>query len=505
MARSPDYLRLATNATRTLAESAFDGLREAVLVVDARAKHLPVVLANQAARDCLTPPDSAGLTESSLYGFLGAASASVIEATMASLSESDPAVTRSLTWRPTRGEVAFSTELKLLDSPQNQRLVMLTFNPTGPGFDIGPAVDQLPVGLLILDRNLHVIYANAAAVRSSGVSGSIVGRSALTLMPTSALRREAYQRALEGHSHSQGMRVPPVAGAAERPLLIDVQPLQGAAGVDGLIVISSDLNEGVLKTAHGEGERYLQSLIEDSMDIVAVAASDGKLRVREPRGACGTRLSGESAKSANHIRFSAPGRCGRPAGQIRRTHDGRHPRLFATAAGAAAERHLLLARVALRRRVQQPADQWRHHLLAQHRRTQARREPARAARGGLQARRGSGRRHHFRMGSGAGRRAPLAGRARDPRYRARGPGAGGRCLARADSSARSRCGDETDRSRAHPGTRLDHQLSHPRCPRALSLDDRARSHPAQCPGRSRARHRVLRRRLRDQAAHGPSG
>src|ERR1700735_2896476 len=130
MARSPAYLRLATNATRTLAEAAFDGLREAVLVVDARAKHLPVVLANQAARDCLTPPDSAGLTESSLYGFLVAVSASVIEATMASLSETDTAVTRSLTWRPTRGEVAFSTELKLLDSPQNQRLVMLTFNPT---------------------------------------------------------------------------------------------------------------------------------------------------------------------------------------------------------------------------------------------------------------------------------------------------------------------------------------------------------------------------------------
>ena len=109
MARSPDYLRLATNATRTLAEAAFDRLREAVLVVDARPKHLPVVLANQAARDCLTPPDSASVAESSLYGFLGAATASVIELTMASLSETDPAVTQPLTWRPTRGEVAFST------------------------------------------------------------------------------------------------------------------------------------------------------------------------------------------------------------------------------------------------------------------------------------------------------------------------------------------------------------------------------------------------------------
>ena len=79
MARSPDYLRLATSATRTLAEAAFDAIRNAVLVVDTRVKYLPVVLANQAATDCLTSPDSERLEESSLYGLLGAVSASLIE------------------------------------------------------------------------------------------------------------------------------------------------------------------------------------------------------------------------------------------------------------------------------------------------------------------------------------------------------------------------------------------------------------------------------------------
>ena len=112
MARSPDYLRLATNATRTLAETAFDGLREAVLVVDVRAKHLPVVLANQAARECLTPADAAGLADSSLYGFLGAASASVIESATASLSDTKPAVTQPLTWRP------HGRRVRLLDRAQ---------------------------------------------------------------------------------------------------------------------------------------------------------------------------------------------------------------------------------------------------------------------------------------------------------------------------------------------------------------------------------------------------
>ena len=276
MARSPDYLRLATSATRTLAEAAFDGIREAVLVVDVRVKHLPVVLANKAARECLTPADPAGLTDSSLYGFLGAASASVIESVMAQLSDAKPAVTQPLSWRPTGGEIAYPTELKLLDSMQNQRLVMLTFDPTVSNFDLGPAVEQLPVDLLILDRNLNVIYANGAAVRASGEGGSILGRSALTLNPTSSLRPEIYQRALGGHSHSKGVRTPGADGA-QRHLLVEVQPLLGVAGVDGLIVLSSDLNEGVLKAARGESERYLQSLIEASMDIVAVAAWDGTL------------------------------------------------------------------------------------------------------------------------------------------------------------------------------------------------------------------------------------
>jgi PAS domain S-box-containing protein len=284
MARSPDYLRLATSAARTLAEVAFDSIREAALIVDVRAKHLPVVLANRAARECLTPADFAGLVDSSLYGFLGAASASVIESLLAPLCDIKPAVIQPLVWRPTGEEIAYSTELKLLDSSQNQRLVMFTFDPSVAGFDIGPAVDQLPVDLLILDRNLHVTYANGAAMRASGVEGSIVGRSALTLNPTSSLRREIYQHALEGHGSSQGARVSGSAGVVERHLLMDVQPFSRAAGVEGVIVISRDLSEGVLKAARGEGERYLQSLIEGSMEIVAIAASDGTL-VYASRGA----------------------------------------------------------------------------------------------------------------------------------------------------------------------------------------------------------------------------
>jgi PAS domain S-box-containing protein len=261
MARSPEYLRLATNATRPLAERAFDGLRAAVLVVDARAKHLPVVLANQAARDSLTPADSAGLLDSPLYAFLAAASAAGIESAMMALDDAEPSVTLPLTWRPAQGEIACPTELKLLDASQSQRLVMLTFDPQAAAFDLGAAVDQLPASLLILDRDLHIAFANPAAVRASGVSGSLVGVPALSVRPLSALPREVYQRALEGHTHDQGVRSPWGDGT-EQHVLMHVQPLGGAAGVDGVMVLFGDMSE----------RKYAESQLAQRHEIFRLAA-----------------------------------------------------------------------------------------------------------------------------------------------------------------------------------------------------------------------------------------
>jgi len=79
MATSPDFLRLASNAARALADTALDGLRDAVLVVDARHKHLPVVLANAAARHWLSESDPTALIETPLSSLLGAASVSKID------------------------------------------------------------------------------------------------------------------------------------------------------------------------------------------------------------------------------------------------------------------------------------------------------------------------------------------------------------------------------------------------------------------------------------------
>src|ERR1700689_2768189 len=110
MATSPDFLRLASSATRALADTALDSLRHAVLVVDARHKLLPVVLANAAARQCLSERDSAALIEAPLTRYLAASSATQIVPIVASLSVAKTHSSRVLMWRFTGGEQSALTE-----------------------------------------------------------------------------------------------------------------------------------------------------------------------------------------------------------------------------------------------------------------------------------------------------------------------------------------------------------------------------------------------------------
>jgi hypothetical protein len=98
MATSPDFLRLASNARRALADTALDSLRDAVLVVDARHKLLPVVLANAAARQCLSEPDPAAVIEAPLTRYLAASSATQIVPILASVSDAKTHSSRVLMW-----------------------------------------------------------------------------------------------------------------------------------------------------------------------------------------------------------------------------------------------------------------------------------------------------------------------------------------------------------------------------------------------------------------------
>jgi PAS domain S-box-containing protein len=278
MATSPDYLRLAANATRALADTALDSMRHAVLVVDARHKHLPLVLANAAARRCLAAEgNDATLIEAPLARLLGTASAATIE-TMVAMQSGAECTGRIITWRFLHGEQPVMTDVKALASSPGQRLVMLSFAPAAPQPDVVVAVDQLSLDMLILDTDLKVTYANAGAVRTAAsVPGGVIGCSALMLTPTLAVHPDTYAGALEGrHFHDDALALLE-PGRPTRLFEMDVQPLRSGSRIVGLIVLSVEVTERSFNKPAGSDRRLL-ALTEHARDMILVAGADGRLQ-----------------------------------------------------------------------------------------------------------------------------------------------------------------------------------------------------------------------------------
>src|SRR5258708_7653989 len=280
MATSPDFLRLATNATRVLADTALDSLRDAVLVVDARHKHLPVVLANATARRYLTgEPGTPDFLETPLAQLLGASSAANIGTLLASVPDPRTPSSRVMVWRFIQGEQSAMTDIKPLASAAGQRLVMLTFPPPTPQPDLVAAFDQLPFDILILNADLKVTYANAGAIRSAGpLPGGLLGCSAVMLTPTMLLEPDVLARALQGHAFHDEALTFEESGRPTRRFEIDVKPFNGASGVIGLIILCLEVTERrQSQRARGSGERRLLALTEHAQDIITIAGTDGKV------------------------------------------------------------------------------------------------------------------------------------------------------------------------------------------------------------------------------------
>ncbi len=246
MATSPDYLRHVGSSYRVLADTALDSLPDVVVVVDARQKHLPVVLANAAARRYLREPGDANeLVGIPLHRWMTAASMATIESLVASLAQTRSPTSCVLSWRLAKGEAAALTCIRPLPTASGQHPVMLTFAPQGPAFDLIAAVENLPSQVLILDADLKVTYANASAMRSSaaGRDGGVLGTSALWLTPTSSLQLDVYARALQGRPfHDEAVEVVSSEGLS-RWFEVDVQPLKGIWGVIGLAVLSLEVTD----------------------------------------------------------------------------------------------------------------------------------------------------------------------------------------------------------------------------------------------------------------------
>jgi PAS domain S-box-containing protein len=290
MAASAKRSRVAVNAARPLPEAVFDSLREAVVVVDARAPHLPVVLANATARRCLLASDAASLVDHSLHALLGGAADAAIDAVLGPSVAGKPVVNRVLAWALPRGATPLSTEIKLLAGRREQRLVMMTFaeatvesdakTATEAPAPVSSEVERLPRDLVILDDRLSVTYANTSAVRTAGagVPEGILGYSALTLVPMMAIPREVFERALAGsHFHCDAIAVL-IPGGATRWFEVDVQPLPQASGIAGVAVLSSEVtNRRSRRFVPAHRARRFVPSTEATRDIITIAGRDGRL------------------------------------------------------------------------------------------------------------------------------------------------------------------------------------------------------------------------------------
>jgi PAS domain S-box-containing protein len=304
MATSPDFLRLAASASRALADVALDSLRDAVLVVDFRHKQAPVVLANSAATHCLRADgDTSPLIEVPLAQLLGAGSIATIEQAVLGLRESkdresakdrgskdressnlrshgpNESPTRSLLWKLPAGEQFIATDLKILPGSAAQPMVMLTFRPVNS--TVTSVMNQLPFDLLILDTDLKVTYANAAAMHAGAslIPGGVLGCSALALAPTSALHPEVYAGALEGRLFRDEALAYTEPGSPTRWFEITVQPLRNGETIVGLTVLCIENTQRRAGfRAQAASEQRLLALTEHARDIITVADAEGRLQ-----------------------------------------------------------------------------------------------------------------------------------------------------------------------------------------------------------------------------------
>jgi PAS domain S-box-containing protein len=277
MATSPDYLRLASNAARALSDTALDNLCDAVLVVDGRHKHLPIVLANAAARSSLGRP-SESLLEASLFQVLSPASIPAAEATIAGAAEANRPTSFLLSWRFQDGEQATVTEVRPL--PDTQRLVMLTLLQSHRRTDLAQVIDHLPRELLILDRDLKVTYANGTAERSrSSIPGGLIGRSGPDLHPLSSLPHEAFNDVLTGKRvREDALAVTDPRGPTQW-YEIELQPLKQDEVVTGMVALCGEVSEPRLRRrAQDSSERRLLALTEHARDIISIADREGRVQ-----------------------------------------------------------------------------------------------------------------------------------------------------------------------------------------------------------------------------------
>jgi signal transduction histidine kinase len=166
------------NATweRSHAECVLDALPQAVLVVDARQQHVPLLMSNAVARRCLGFHEEAGqMLGAPLHRYLGDQAAAGVDAALRAACNTAGPCVRVITWRMRRGELPLPTEFYRLRSDAGQCRVLITIITTSAAFErreaAGEAVSsEFESGDADRRRYFEI---RAALVREAGIGSGV--------------------------------------------------------------------------------------------------------------------------------------------------------------------------------------------------------------------------------------------------------------------------------------------------------------------------------------------
>jgi len=282
----PEREHFSGGPIRLLSEDIVDALREAVIVVDSNSPLFPVILANAAARECIgVSPTNDSAIDVSLRELLGPEADDVISDAQHSARSGDATFSRYLTWRIPAGEIRIPTEVTLLDSERGAEHPSVLLKFMGPKRDsLGDvhgfsAIEQKSLGLVILDRDLCLTFANELAARMAGISAhGLIGIDARTISPTSALPPEALTRALDGNAVHEGAIAITNPGLPTRWFEIDIHPLADLSVVAGLALL---IKESPRTLPISDSRSFAPSPVEGSAslrDLILVATQDATLQ-----------------------------------------------------------------------------------------------------------------------------------------------------------------------------------------------------------------------------------
>jgi PAS domain S-box-containing protein len=267
-----------------LTRAAFEAAADGLALLDGSAGDLSVVHANARLAATLGTATDAMLGQS-LFDWTDEVGASMLRELAAAARSGRERRPIELLLRVGGGHLRrMRVTLTPLALPGPGELCLATFSDVSDLRALEAVIETLPVELMEFDRDLVVRWANAAAVRATGLpSEQVIGRCWTEVQPLAADRLEIYARVLAGEPLDFEC-VPMRLGDAERFYQTSLRPIRSPDGtITGLVAMGRDVTDRELaRLAVDEVRRRFAAMIAATNDVIALVAGDGRLLFVSP-------------------------------------------------------------------------------------------------------------------------------------------------------------------------------------------------------------------------------